>query len=195
MQPREFQLAARKRGSREADADMALIMDVRAVRLVGDKYELLSFDLQYSPLEELAVLGSAGVNTSSSTGIGGLPSARRSGNDPNLIIIEMDEQTFYDILNVATPLVEGEIKRSEEEGIVVEADREKEVVEPSLRTLRTYFRNRRVVVRGTPRLEAVYIGGRRDFRRKQVTLEVDSADNIVMLPRYDSEGNAVITTE
>ena len=28
MQPREFQLAARKRASRDADGDMALIMDV-----------------------------------------------------------------------------------------------------------------------------------------------------------------------
>ncbi|EAQ27590.1 hypothetical protein NAP1_08357 [Erythrobacter sp. NAP1] len=190
MQPRQFQLAARKRDSGE-DADMALIMDVAAVRLNGEKFELLSMDLQYSPLEELAILGSAGINTSSRNGIGGLPSARRGGTNPNLIIVQLDQQTFSDILNVATPLVQGEIRREEGEGIVVEGTREKELVEPSLTTLRTYFRNRRVVVRGQPELEAVFIGARRDFRRKQVTLVVDNPDDVVLLPRYDDEGEPV----
>ena len=77
-------------------------------------------------------------------------------------------------------------------GIVVEGERDQEFVEPTLGTLRTYFRNRRVVVRGQPRLETVFIGARRDFRRKQVTLEVGSADNLVLLPRYDENGDPVM---
>ena len=194
LQPRDFQRAARRRGS-DSDADMALIMDVVAVRRVDDHFELLSMDMQGNPLEELAVLGSAGINTSSHSGIGGLPSARRSGTHPNLIIIEIDEQTLYDILNVAAPLVEGTIKYDDDAEIIVEADRERRVAEPSLQTLRSYFRNRRVVVRGQPKLEAVFIGARRDFRRKQVTLVVDDADEIVLLPRYDEDGEPILGTE
>ena len=39
LQPRRFQIAARKRSSNAVD-DMALIMDVVEVRQVGDKFEL-----------------------------------------------------------------------------------------------------------------------------------------------------------
>lgn len=198
-EPRDFRRSARKRDSGD-ESDMAVIMDVLSVQRVGNAYQLLSMDLEYNPLEERAILGSAGINTSSSNGIGGLPGARRIGSNPDLIIIEMDDQTFFDILNVSEPLVEGakqareEGADGEEAGIVVEGDRDRELIEPSLATLRSYFRNRRIVVRGQPRLEPVLVGARRDFRRKQVTLVLDDADEIVLLPRYDENGEPVIDT-
>nr|WP_298929281.1 hypothetical protein [uncultured Erythrobacter sp.] len=200
MQPREFQRTARKASDEDA-ADMALIMDVAEVRLVGKKFELLSLDLRGSPLEDIAILGSAGVNTSSSTGVGGLPRGNQGGTYPELIIVEMDEATLFDLLNVPVPPAEttssaydadGVDANEDESAIIVEGDAEREVVKPSLKSLRTVFRNRRIVVRGSTRLKPVLIGARRDFRRKQVTLVLDDADKLALLPRYDKDGNPVV---
>ena len=192
MEPRDFQRAARKRGGGEA-ADMALIMDVVEVRRDGDTYQLLSMNLEIAPLDEVELLGSAGIDTSGRTGVGGLSRGRGDGLHPNLIIIEFDEQTFFDTLNPASPLIEAEIRRELEEGIVVEGTRERAGDRPSFALLRSYYRNRRVVVRGQPRLTPAFIGGRRDFRRKQVTLEVASAADIAMLPQYDNAGEPILT--
>ncbi|MBD2841268.1 hypothetical protein [Erythrobacter rubeus] len=192
MQPREFQRIARKRDAGEA-ADMALIMDVAAVRQIGDKYELLSIDLRYTSLETRAILDSAGIDISGRGDIGGGSGGRRGGTNPNLIVVQLDEQAFSDILNVTQPLVQGEIRPEDGAGIVVEGTREKELVRPSLEALRTYFRNRRVVVRGKPKLDVALVGARRDFRRKQVTLMVDNADDIVLLPRYNEDGEPVLS--
>ncbi len=198
LPPREFQRAAR-RSSRDAEADMAVIMDVRAVRRMGDKFQLLSMDVNGPSLLDQAVLASAGINASSSNGIGGLPRGRTGGTDPNLIIIEIDEEAFFGVLNSATPLTQNSGTTNPSDGadnsgtIIVEGDAERELIQPSLAQLRSYFRGRRVVVRGTPRLEAVLIGARRDFRRKQVTLEVDNADDIVLLPRFDSDGEPILS--
>ncbi len=194
MKPRDFRRSARRRDANDA-GEMAVIMDVVEVRRVGENFELLSMNMQGSPLEELAILGSAGVNTSSSTGIGGLPRGSRGGTNPNLIIIEIDEQTLFDIINVVSPLREGTVRTNPEEGIVVERDADRVLKAPTQAALRSYFRNRRVVVRGTIRLEPVLIGARRDFRRKQVTLELTDADNLVMLPRYDDDGNPILEDE
>lgn len=195
MQPRQFQRAARRRDHNES-GEMAVIMDVVDVRRVGDRFELLSMSLRDSILVEREILASAGINTSGRDGIGGLPRGQQGGSHPNLIIIEIDEAALFEFLNQASPQVEGVIEartdEGREEGIVVEGDRDAEFVEPSLTSLRTYFRNRRVVVRGKPRLEAVFIGARRDFRRKQVTLSVDRPEHIVLLPRYDEDGEPVM---
>lgn len=191
MEPRDFRRAARKRKSNNT-ADMALIMDVVHVRRGGNRYELLSMDLQGDPLIEREVLGSAGINTSQSNGIGGLPRSQLGGSHPNLIVIEIEEDALWDFLNAASPAVEGMLLAGDGDGIVVEGERDREFVEPSLASLRSYFRNRRVVVRGQPRLQAAIIGARRDFRRKQVTLEVDRAEDIVLLPRYDKNGEPIL---
>lgn len=195
MQPRDFQRAARRR-DRDDISDMALIMDVVEVRRIGDRYQLLSREPGSSALVEQNVLGSAGIDTSGSTGIGGLPRGRRGGTHPNLIIIELDEPTVREILGIVSvpesdTEIEGSRVNDDRDDILVEGDPQEEVELPSLGNLRTHFRNRRVVVRGQPRLEAVFIGARRDFRRKQVTLEVDSADDFVFLPEYNDEGEAV----
>ncbi|AWW75864.1 hypothetical protein CD351_12812 [Erythrobacter sp. KY5] len=192
--PGAFQRAARQRNPGDT-GDMAVIMDVVSVRRSGDKFQLLSMNFEDNPLIEVALLGAAGLNVAGRSRVGGIPGLRGGRTHPDLIIIELDEQAFHDILNVTEPLVGGEIKHAsaETEGteIVVEGGRKREVIEPSLTTLRTYFRNRRVVVRGQPRLEPVLIGARRDFRRKQVTLVVDNPDDVVLLPRYDEDGEPV----
>jgi hypothetical protein len=195
LQPRQFQRTARKRGSAD-EGDMALIMDVVEVRRVGNKFELYNIDTQNNALVDVELLGSAGINTSSSNGVGGLPRGRQTARHPNVIVIEIDETAMYDLLNAglqASGLANPDDLASEPEGgIIVGGDAEREVVAPSLAEMRSYFRNRRVVVRGQPRLEAVFIGARRDFRRKQVTLEVDNAGFVALLPRYDKNGEPVL---
>ncbi len=198
LQPRDFQRAARGNAReilRDEAPDMAVIMDVVDVVRVGDTFELHDMDLQGSPLEEQAVLGSAGINTSSSNGIGGLSRSGRSPRHPNLIVIQFDEDTLYDVFGFAAPAAtdpQGDTKTQGDSELVVRADRDSEVVKPSLAALRSYFRNRRIVVRGTPSLDVVWYGGRRDYRRKQVTLRVNRAEDIVLLPRYDDDGEAIV---
>lgn len=198
MQPREFQRAARRRDT-DSTEDMALIMDVVEVRRMGGRFQLLSREPGSSALVEQNVLGSAGIDTSGSTGIGGLPRSRRGGTHPNLIIIELDEPTVREILGLASVPGEGDGEGTNgsaagdrNEDILVEGERDRPVALPTLGNLRSRFRNRRVVVRGQPRLEVVFIGARRDFKNKQVTLEVESADDFVFLPRFDEDGEPTL---
>ncbi|MEO0589739.1 MAG: hypothetical protein AAFZ11_04175, partial [Pseudomonadota bacterium] len=76
--------------------------------------------------------------------------------------------------------------------IIVEGDVDLKQRKPTLAKLSNQFINRRIVVRGTTRLEPTWIGGRRDYRRKQVSLIVDNADDLVVLPRYDEDGNPIL---
>jgi hypothetical protein len=192
LEPKQFQRAARKRDSEDAD-DMAIIMDVAEVRRSGDKYELHNIVIETNALVEQSILGSAGIDTSFGTGIGGLSRNRPVGRNPNVVVIELDEATFLDILNLSAPPDAAQVTTNAEgeSDIVVDGDRDREVVEATLPNLRSYFRNRRIVVRGTPRLAPVWVGGRLDYRRKQVTLMVDNAEDIALLPEYDADGNAV----
>lgn len=72
LQPRGFQRKARKLGAKNKD-DMALIMDVAYVTRAGDTYQLHNLDRENSYFEDLQLLGSAGINTSSRNSNGGLP--------------------------------------------------------------------------------------------------------------------------
>ncbi|WP_108788045.1 hypothetical protein [Erythrobacter sp. Alg231-14] len=197
LPPRQFRRTARAR-STDDESDLAVIMDVVAVRRAGNNFQLLSISPDGSALVNQALLGSAGVNVSGSTGIGGLPRGDSGGSHPDLIVIEMDAETLFSILNPSTPAASGSADLPESDGngddeIVVEGDVEREAVEPSLSALRSYFRNRRVVVRGQLRLRPVLIGARRDFRRKQVTVEVDNADDVAVLPLFNDDGEAVFS--
>ena len=195
LQPRRFQIAARKRLSNAVD-DMAVIMDVVEVRQVGDKFELHNIAQDTSALVELELLGSAGIDTSFRNGIGGRTRNRVSGPSPEVVVIEIDKSTFMDILNtgalLAKPDTVGTTVAKKGGDILVEGDGEKKLVEPSLPRLRSYFRNRRVVVRGQPRLTPVWVGARLDRRRKQVTLVLDNAEDIALLPIYDENGEAQV---
>lgn len=214
LEPRPFQRAARKQPGQDdaaASEDMAVIMDVIDVRRNGDRFELYNLDLSTSDLETLQLLGSAGVNTSSSSGIGGLPRGRGPELHPEVIVVSLDAQAFGDLLNPVEPsagpvgegaaiAASGPVEARGEIGpdgqIIVGRSREAEAEEtrrePNLTNLRAYFRNRRIVARGTPELTAQWVGGRIDRRNKQVTLLVDNADDLVLLPRYDEAGEAIL---
>ncbi|WP_390587870.1 hypothetical protein [Erythrobacter sp. MTPC3] len=195
LQPKQFQRAARKRAKSD-DSDMALIMDVAYLRREGSKIELYNLNLERSILEERAILESAGINTSSRSGVGGLPRGRGPVADPNVIVIEMDQQSVFDLLNppdTARNTASASAPPIGEQGeIVVEEQLGQDLNKPTLAALRAALLNRRIVVRGKPRLEVGIVGARRDFRRKQVILELGNADDLVMLPRYDEEGNPIL---
>ncbi|MEE4199197.1 hypothetical protein [Erythrobacter sp.] len=196
LEPKQLQRAARKRSPSE-EGDMAIIMDVAEVRQAGNRYELHNIRIDASPLIEQALLGSAGIDTSFGSGVGGLSRDRVTGRHPSVVVIEIDRDTLSDILNTKRLMTdrgdsEREAREEGEEAIVVDGEREVELLEPSVPKLRSYFRGRRVVVRGQPRLTATWVGGRIDRRRKQVTLVLESADRIALLPEYDEDGNAAI---
>lgn len=195
LQPRRFQIAARKRSS-TASEDMALIMDVAEVRQAGDKFELHNISVDSSALVELELFRSAGIDTSFRSGVGGRTRDRVNGPSPEVVVIEIDKSTFLDILNTGALLAgpDTAIDKGTGQGgdIVVEGDGDKRFVEPSLPRLRSYFRNRRVVVRGQPRLTPVWVGARLDRRRKQVTLVIDNAEDIALLPIFDEDGEAQV---
>jgi hypothetical protein len=195
LQPRRFQIAARKRSSNAVD-DMAVIMDVVEVRQAGDKFELHNIAQDTSALVELELLASAGIDTSFRNGIGGRTRNRVSGPSPQVVVIEIDKSTFTDILNTGALLANADPEGATDPGqggdILVEGDGERRLVEPSLPRLRSYFRNRRVVVRGQPRLTPVWVGARLDRRRKQVTLVLDDAQDIALLPIYNEKGEAQV---
>ena len=123
-----------------------------------------------------------------------MPRGERFPRHPNVIVIEMDERTFQDVLSAAPQsTLDKPAENAEAQGeILVEGGLDQAARKPSLSDLDSFFRNRRIVARGTPRLETVFNGGRRDFRRKQVTLELTDADNIIRLPKYDDEGRVVL---
>jgi hypothetical protein len=191
LQTKQFQRTARKRNA-ESQGEMAIIMDVADVQRVGDRFELYNLDTQASPLEEVEILGSAGIDTSSRSGIGALPRGRQTTRHPNVIVVEIDRETLFDLLNIVAPSGQISGDRNRETGIVVEGERDQEFIEPNLSELRSFFRNRRIVARGSPRLEVATVGARRDFRRKQVTLELSDARNLAMLPRFDENGEPIL---
>ncbi|MEL6531353.1 MAG: hypothetical protein AAFQ27_15450 [Pseudomonadota bacterium] len=188
MQPRQFQRTARKR-SKSNQQDMAVIMDVAYVRRAGDKFELLNINVETSHFDDLFNLEAAGIDVSGSTGVGALPRGRQGGRHPNLIAIEMDAQSLAELLNPPTPLRQDEAAADRDAEIVVEDEVEREMKPPTLATLRNLLVNRRIVVRGKPQLNVVLVGARRDFLRKQVSLQVANGDDLVLLPRYDKDGN------
>ena len=191
LTPRDFRRKARKQKASD-DSDLAVMMDVRSVRRDGDKYLLLSSDLEISNLETLAILGAAGVDISGRTGVGGLPRGGEASSNPDLIIIEMDEQAVADLLRIPVGSATPRPLLDANGEIIVEGEVDRKSLAPTIAELKNTYINRRIVVRGAPRLEPTWVGGRRDFRRKQVTLEVDNADDLVMLPRYDENGEPIL---
>ena len=190
LKPREFRKKARKQASKD-NADLAVMMDVRSIRRDGDKFVLLSLDLTRSDLETLAVLGAAGIDTSGRTGVGGLPRGDQAGTHPDMIVIEIDAQAVTDLLRAPAAPVALKSEEGLNGDIIVESQTERQVDRSMLAGLKTALINRRIVVRGSPRLQPTWVGGRLDYRNKQVTLEVDNADDLVMLPRYDEDGQPI----
>lgn len=183
LQPRDLLREARKRdwgtASVEDAGDMAGIMDIVDVSRWNDKY-LLFTALPQGPLFDFA-----GQQT---------PLSLRPITLPNAIVIELDEATFFDLLRLPVPgSAEAKAPRLDAEGnIIVERDRDMKFTAPTLRKLRDTFRDRRIVVRGAPRLEAAFDGGRLNHAEKKLFLQVDNADDLVLLPRFDKQGEPIL---
>jgi len=179
LQPRALLRTARKRGSSDKSA-MSGILDVRYVSRNGEKFRLHSEPPLMADFWDLQQFNF------------GMPEYDgRSVTNRNDIIIEFDQQTLFDLLNVPTPAAfagSGTPAVNDDDDILVEGDRNRTIDKPTLKALSSLLRNRRVVVRGTPRLTPSIVGARRDFRRKQLTIELGNADDLVLIPRFDEDG-------
>lgn len=180
MQPKQLLSTARRRPANDP-RELAAILDIADVDQRGDKYVLLQRTPNLYDMSEFDF---------------GMPQLDQSTiSDRNNINVEMDEQTLFDLLNLPQalpPPAPGKAPRGASGDIVVEGDPERETVEPSLAELKALFRNRRIVVRGKPRLDVLFVGARLDRRNKQLTLVLGNADDIALLPRYDSDGQPVL---
>lgn len=194
LKPKDLRRKARRQSKKDA-SDLAVMMDVAYIRRAGEKYQLLNVDLERSNLETLAILGSAGIDTSGRSGAGGLPRSRAGQLTPDTVVIEVDEQALSDLLNAVVvepiPTEGGRAKTAEGEDIIVEGDTPPKKIKPTLSSLSGLLLNRRVVVRGAPRLTPVWKGGRLDYRNRQVTLEVANVEDFVLLPRFDEDGKPI----
>ena len=173
-EPRYALRSARKSG-RGAKEDVALILDIVEVTVWNGKY-LLHGDT-----------GSNGVDPFLGTRT---PDVSRPIVRVNQIVIELDENIFFDLIDVQTPSEQKAMREhlTAAGEILVERDRRRYFTKPTLRKLRATFKDRRIVVRGTPRLEAVFFGGRRDYLRQKLFVEVYTGDHVAFLPRYDEKG-------
>ena len=185
LEPRDALREARRNG-RGASEDVALIMDVADVTMWDDKY-LLHTDLPQVFDLDPELLGTEGFGSNT-------PALSRPMTGPNTIVVELDEDTFFALLNVPTPKEQAAMQAAQgkDEGIIVKRDRGRLLSRPTLAQLRDVFRNRRIVVRGTPRLEAVFVGARLDHRRPKLFVEVNNAAHLAVLPRYDKKGEPIL---
>ncbi len=182
LEPRQLLRAARRNGGRDG-SDMAGILDIVHVSRSGDKIRLHT--------ERPAIADQFDLQQQLDFGM--RESAGRTLTSTSDIIVEMDEQTFIDLMwspGEGTPPRSG--ASDEDADIVVEGERDRKREKPTLQDLRRLIEDRRIVVRGQPRLFAQFVGARRDFRRRQLTLELASADDLVLLPRYNDEGEPIL---
>jgi len=180
LQPRHLLRTARRLPP-DAMPQLSAIVDIGDVAVRGDTYVLLQRAPNLYDMTELDF---------------GMPHLDQSPiSDRNNIRIEMSEDTLFDLLNLpraaAAPPAARMSGAGEEDAILVPGTRDRAFEKPSLAALKAHFRNRRIVVRGQPRLDVVFAGARLDRRHKQLTLMLASADDLVLLPRYDKAGNPV----
>lgn len=178
-EPRDALRSARRNG-RGATADVAVILDIAEVTRWNGKYLLH------------ALTG----NSIADPALGGrTPTTQRPITRVNQIVVELDEDSFFALLDVPTPAEQAALRAGAEgkidDGILVERDRRRNFTRPTLDDLRSTFRNRRIAVRGKPRLEAVFFGARLDHRRPKLFVEVDNAARLAFLPRYDKDGEPI----
>ena len=177
LQPRELLRTARKRKSDDA-GEIAGIIDITAVSRSNFKFLLHQDTPSLFDMNEFDF---------------GMPQLDQTPiENVNAITIELDEQTALDLLNLSASAPLPDVSTSGDAGIIVEGDRDRKAVKPSVEALENMFRNRRIVVRGTPRLDIGFIGARRDRRQKKLTIIVDNSDDLVLLPRYDDDGNPIL---
>lgn len=186
LPPREALRNARRRPASE-EGDIAAILDIRAVSREGGTFRLHTeekAEADYFDMQQFDF---------------GMPEFRSipltSVND---ITVEMDGETLADLIALLPPSRRKALeapKAAEGADILVEGERGERAVRPTLSQLRALLRGRRVVVRGQPVLTPALVGARRDFRRKRLTIELGNADDLVILPRYDEDGRAIVDGE
>lgn len=177
LQPRELLRTARKRRA-SVQGDLAGIIDIGYVSERDGKFLLHEHEPNPLDMSELDF---------------GMPQLEQSQMvNANRIVIELDEQTARDLLGEPATAVASARKGGGDSGIVVEGDRQRKLAKPSLEAIEDLFRQRRIVVRGTPRLDVGFVGARRDRRQKMLTILPASADDVVILRRYDADGNPVL---
>jgi len=177
LQPRELLRSARKRRA-SAQGDVAGIIDIAYVSQRDGKFQLHEQEPNLLDMSELDF---------------GMPQLEQSPMvNVNRIVIELDEQTARDLLGAPAATFTSGRGDADDGDIVVEGDRQRKVAKPSLEAIEDMFRNRRIVVRGAPRLDVTFVGARRDRRRKMLTIIPGNADDVVILPRYDEGGNPIL---
>ncbi len=177
LEPRQLLNAARKRGSGD-EVDIAGIFDIRFVSRDGDKFRLHTQAPRQADFWDLQQLSF------------GMPEFDgRTVTNANDIVIEMDEATLADLLRQPVSGVNAVPGATGNGDIVVEGDRDIRLDKPTLLALSALLNDRRIAVRGKPRLVPALVGARRDFRKKKLSIVLDNADDLAMLPRYDKVGN------
>ena len=174
-------LRAVRFGDREQDSHVAAVLPIGFVGRWNGKFLLV-----------------AGRGPSAFNKIGQrAPLTYRPVTGPDEIVVEMEPDVFFDLLNVPVPgtVQQGEAYVDENGDIVVARDRMRYFSKPTLRKLRSMFRDRVIVVRGQPRLEVAFDGAVRDRRRKKLFIELTRAEDIVSLPRFDKNGEAIVDGE
>lgn len=185
MEPRDLLRTARKRG-RGSKADMAAILDIASISRFEDRVRLHTAAFDGDLVTDVLANNGEPLTT-----------------NPYDIVIEMDVEIMLQLVALATPPPTQEPPTQAEadpgadaaasaKEIIVKRKSVPRLLVPSLVTLRSLVTNRRVVVRGRPVLTPPLIGIRLDRRRSQLTLVIDSVDDLVLLPRYDDAGNPIL---
>lgn len=183
QQPRDALRSARRQGGRRT-GDIAAILDIRNVSRDGDRVRLHTMaevNADYFDMQQFDF---------------GMPQTdSRPLASANDIIVALDAEAVADLF--AFPAVSesakgGEVAAGAEGDIVVEGQRARKTRRPTLAEITNLLRGRRVAVRGQAVLTPVFVGARRDFRRKRLTIELASAEDLVILPRYDDNGEPIL---
>ncbi|QIQ85574.1 hypothetical protein [Erythrobacter sp.] len=181
LPPREALRNARKRPASEKD-DIAAILDIRAVSRDGDTFRLHTeekAEADYFDLQQFDF---------------GMPEFRsRPLTSVNDITVEFGIPTLAALLKLPVSGDEDYPDRDDADSdILVEGERGERAARPTLSGLRALLRGRRIAVRGRPVLVPALVGARRDFRRKRLTIELSNADDLVILPLYDENGEPIL---
>lgn len=181
MEPRDLLRAARGERGRGA-SELAGILDIVHVSREGDRYRLHT-EVPNENFEDLRTLD-----------FGMRENRSRPVTSTSDIIVEMDQQTFIALFRPLSSSAgsSGELQLDADGEIVVQGQLGEEMERPTMRDLRRLIADRRIAVRGRVQLNVQFTGARRDYRRRQLTLELQSVDDLVLLPSYDEEGNPVL---
>jgi hypothetical protein len=183
LQPRDALRAARKRSSSD-EGDIAALLDIRDVTHRGDRFLLhteAQVEADYFDMQQFDF---------------GMPQTRsRPLASVNDITVEIEASTLADLLALHSQADPGEAKAPTERGegdILVEGERGKAAERPTLHALRALLRGRRIAVRGEAVLTPAWLGARRDHRRKRLAIALAHADDLVILPQYDANGQPIL---